>query len=119
MRLQPPDEEPAVSGLRPAEAVQGWGGDMSGLRGRPEQLNQGSAAAFLAEDIGRLLPCTAKEVSSSSVVSRHGTIAPPNMQVKGVVVLRCHKAKPFAQVDGLPVHLPAPNTVIRRGTGDR
>ena len=34
-------------------------------------------------------------------------------------VLRCHKAKPFAQVNGLTVQLPPPNTVTRRGTGDR
>jgi hypothetical protein len=35
------------------------------------------------------------------------------------VVLRCHKAKPFSQVDGVPVSLPPPNTVVRRGHGDR
>jgi hypothetical protein len=35
------------------------------------------------------------------------------------VVLRCQKAKPFAQVDGLPVCFPAPNTVTRKGAGDR
>jgi hypothetical protein len=34
-------------------------------------------------------------------------------------VLRCHKAKPFAQVDGLTLKLPPPNTVTRLGTGDR
>ncbi len=39
--------------------------------------------------------------------------------VTPTVVLRWHKAKPFSQVDSLPVRLPAPNTVIRRGTGDR
>ena len=36
-----------------------------------------------------------------------------------MVVLKCHKANPFAQVDGLPVRLPAPNTVIRQGPGNR
>lgn len=36
-----------------------------------------------------------------------------------VVVLRWHKAKPFAQVDGLPLQLPACNSVFRRGDGDR
>jgi hypothetical protein len=34
-------------------------------------------------------------------------------------VLRCHKAKPFAQVDGAQMLLPPPNTVVRRGIGDR
>lgn len=36
-----------------------------------------------------------------------------------LVVLRCHYAKPFAQFNGLPVRLSPPNTVIRRGAGDR
>jgi hypothetical protein len=36
-----------------------------------------------------------------------------------VVVLGCHKAKPFAQVDGPPMSVPGPNTVIHRGGGDR
>lgn len=36
-----------------------------------------------------------------------------------IVVLRCQKAKPFAEVDGLPVRLPSPNTVVRKGPGDR
>ena len=35
------------------------------------------------------------------------------------VVLRCHKAKPFSQVDGLPLQLPASNAVFQRGPGDR
>ncbi len=34
------------------------------------------------------------------------------------VVLRWHDAKPFTQVNGLPVRLSPPNTVIRRGVGD-
>ena len=43
----------------------------------------------------------------------------PKFEYRDVVVLRCHKAKPFAQVDGSRLELPAPNTVVRRGTGDR
>jgi Bacteriocin-protection, YdeI or OmpD-Associated len=40
--------------------------------------------------------------------------------VETMVVLRCHKAKPFAEVvDGPPMLLPAPNIVLRSGTGDR
>jgi hypothetical protein len=36
-----------------------------------------------------------------------------------LVVLRCHKAKPFAQVEGVAVHMPPPNMVVRQGPGDR
>jgi hypothetical protein len=43
----------------------------------------------------------------------------PAKRAYPVVVLRCHKAKPFTQVEGLPVSLPPPNTVVRQGPGDR
>ncbi|MHB1712521.1 MAG: recombinase family protein [Acidimicrobiales bacterium] len=45
--------------------------------------------------------------------------ATSEVEYDDVVVLRCHCTKSFSQVNGLPVRLSPPNTVIRRGGGDR
>lgn len=52
-------------------------------------------------------------VSESAIRSRPSKSSTPR------VVLRRHKAKPCAQVVGMPMALPPPNTVVGRGRGDR
>ena len=69
----------------------------------------------LAYETGLISPVTTPAVLTHCALWIRLLVSPNDT----FVVLRCHKTKPFAQVDGLPVSLPPPNTVVRTGPGDR